>query len=544
LTGRRLSPAAITVLIVLAALVYFASFMRYGLAYDEGYLLDSVERILDGQVIYRDFHHTYAPGSFYLVAALFRMFGQSIMVERWVFVVLEALKCGLAFLIVRTVTRSRLAYLAPVLVALAPGPWHKVFFPAFGFLALYAVLATIERRPRWFLAAGGGIGISAIFRQDVAVFALVGCLLAIGIEEVRRRKGLPSVLAKIAWLGLGLALAVGPVSIWFYRQGALGAMLHKLTVDGVLDNMTNRIPYPGLGAATGVDWRYALYVLPVKLFFYLPFVVYGLSLVLVVRALAARVWTDRHTALSVILVASAMAFNQSTFRSDIGHLLQTMQFVFLLVPPLLASGLVWPSRRLAPAGRGLVALRWGAVVLPMIALVWVTLVLTFATRGPLAARFQREGIGVGDTEYIGSMVVRAGNTTNLELARAPIYVTPGEARFFMEIKGFLDANTSPGEYVLAVPQLQTLYFLFDRRNPTRYAHYRRSLSPAEEARYIDDIKSHGTAYILLTEPFEVARFGETSQSFSEYARPVRDWILANYVLVERIGGVKILRKRQ
>jgi hypothetical protein len=518
--------------------------MRYGLAYDEGYLLDSVERILDGQVIYRDFHHTYAPGSFYLVAALFRGFGRSILVERWVFVALEALKCGLAFLVVRTVSRSRIAYLAPVLVALAPGPWHKVFFPAFGFLALYAVLATIGRRPRWFLAAGAVIGISAIFRQDVAAFATVGALLAIGIEEVRKRQGPVPALARVGWLGLGLALAIGPVCIWFYRQGALGAMLHKLTVDGVLDNMTNRIPYPGLGAEAGVDWRYALYVLPVKLFFYLPFAVYGLSLALVARALFKRAWTDRHTALSVILAASVMAFNQSTFRSDIGHLLQTMQYVFLLVPPLLASGQAWLGRKLTPRGRGLPALRYGLVVLPIVALTWVTLASALATRGPLAPRFQREGVSVGDTEYIGSMVVRAGNTTKLQLARAPIYVTPGEARFFMEIKEFLDANTSPGDYVLAVPQLQTLHFLFDRRNPTRYAHYRRSLSPAEEARYIDDIKSHGTAYILLTEPFEGARIGETSESFSEYARPVRDWILANYVPVDRIGWVKVLRKRQ
>lgn len=540
---RGLSPGVITLVIVLASLVYFASFMRYGLAYDEGYLLDSVERILDGQVIYRDFHHTYAPGSFYLVAALFKVFGQSILVERWVFVVLEALKCGLAFLIVRTVTRSRIAYLAPVLLVLAPGPWHKVFFPAFGFAALYAVLATIKRSPRWFLATGAVIGISAIFRQDVALFAVAGALLALGIETLRRRQGLTAALGKVAWLGLGLALAVGPVCIYFARQGALGAMLHKIAVDGMLDNMTNRIPYPGLGAKTGVDWRFALYILPVKLFFYLPFAVYGLSLALVVRALARRAWTDGHTALSVILVASVMAFNQSAFRSDIGHLLQTMQYVFLLVPALLASGLTWPSRRLAPAGRSLLALRYGLTALPVVALAWVTLACTLAASRPLAARFQREGVSVGDTEYIGSMVLRAGNTTKLGLARAPIYVTPGEARFFMEIKGFLDANTSPGEYVLAVPQLQTLYFLFDRKNPTRYAHYRRSLSPVEERRYVDDIKSHGTAYILLTEPFEGARIGETSESFSEYARPVRDWILANYVLVDRIGWVKILRKR-
>ncbi|HVP58382.1 MAG TPA: glycosyltransferase family 39 protein, partial [bacterium] len=426
MTRRGLSPGAVTLLIVLGALIYFASFMRYGLAYDEGYLLDSVERILDGQVIYRDFHHTYAPGSFYLVAALFRAFGQNILVERWVFVVLEALKCGLAFLIVRTVTRSRLAYLAPVLAALAPGPWHKVFFPAFGFLALYAVLDALRRGSRWFLAAGVVIGVSAVFRQDVAVFAVVGALLALGIEVALSRQGPMPGLARLAWLALGVAVTVGPVCIWFASRGALGAMMHKLTVDGVLDNMTNRIPYPSLAARTGVDGQYILYILPVKLFFYLPFVAYGLGLVLLGRALAGRRWTRQHTALSVILVASMMAFNQSTFRADVGHFLQTMQYVFLLVPILLDSGVAWLGRRLARAGSGLAPAKAGLAGLAAAALVWVTIACTLATGGTLAPRFQREGLSIGDTEYIGSIVVRAGNNVKLGLDRAPVYVTPGE----------------------------------------------------------------------------------------------------------------------
>jgi hypothetical protein len=160
------------------------------------------------------------------------------------------------------------------------------------------------------------------------------------------------------------------------------------------------------------------------------------------------------------------------------------------------------------------------------------------------ARFQREGISVGDTEYLGSIAVRAGNNTELGLERAPILVRPGEARFFKAVGNFLDAHTSQGDYVLAVPQLQMLYFFYDRRNPTRYAHYRRALDPDEEKRYIHDIESHGTEYILLTEPFRGARLGQTRQSFSEYAGRVRDWIFGNYEVIDRIGSVQVLRKRQ
>ena len=528
---------------MVAGLVYHASFVRYGLAYDEGYLLDGVERILAGQVIYRDFHHTYAPGSFYLVAALFKVLGKSILIERWVFVVLEAAKCGLAFLIVRRVAPGGFAWLAPVLLAIAPGPWHKVFFPAFGFLALWAVLATIGRAPRWYLAAGAAIGLAAVFRQDVAGFAVVGALIALVIEDLLRRRLPGLALRKAAWLALGVAAAVGPVVIYFLAEGALGAMVRKIAVDGMLDNMTNRIPYPGLAASTGVDWGYVRDILPVKALYGLPFAAYAAALVLLGAALRRRAWTERHTALAVVTASSIMAFNQSAFRSDMGHLLQTAQYVFLLVPIVLASGHKWLVRRLGLAGRRSPALGWGLGTLAAAALFWVTLVSTQAVLDGRAARFAREGVSIGDTEYIGSALVRMGNDTRLGLERAPINVTEPEARFFMDIKRFLDGNTSPGEYVLAVPQLQTLYFFYDRKNPTRYAHYRRRLSPEEEARYIEDIKSHGTRYILLTEPFEGARFGQTSESFSEYARPVREWILENYAMVFRVGWVKFLQRR-
>jgi hypothetical protein len=174
----------------------------------------------------------------------------------------------------------------------------------------------------------------------------------------------------------------------------------------------------------------------------------------------------------------------------------------------------------------------------------VTASCTRAAGDPaLAARFLAEGVSVGDSEYVGSILVVAGNSAKMDVPRAPIRVTPAEARFFSEIRRFLEADTLPGDYVLAVPQLQTLYFLFDRRNPTRYAHYRRAIGPEEERRYIEDIESHGTRYVLLTEPYEGARVGQTSQSFSEYARPVRDWILANYQPVGRIGWVMVLRRR-
>lgn len=532
------------VIIFILSLVYFISYIKYGLPYDEGYLLDGVERIMEGQVIYRDFHHTYAPGRFYLVGAAFSIAGKHILVERFIFALLQAMKCMLAFLIVRRITRSNYAYVAPLLIVAAPGPWHKVFFSSLGLLSVYAMTWAIKGdRARHYLAAGLVAGVSAVFRQDAAGFAVLGGGIAVLLFHLKERRGLGGVLKRWVWLAVGSCAVVGAVLLLFYSQGALGAMIHKITTEGMRDNMTNRIPYPPPGAAGGFDWTYVSRVLPVKALFYLPPVVYALSACIAVW-LAVR--SDRrvqYASMACLTVVSALAFNQAVWRSDFSHLLQSSQYVFVLIPVLL-----WSADRLvrARAGRGaLAALRAALVAVPLALVLWATLSSVYAARDPgVARRLRTEGISVGGTEYVGSFLVTVGNDTLLESERAPVYVMPAEARFFSEVRRFLDQNTAPGDYVLAVPQLQVIYFLFDRRNPTRYAHYRRALEPEEERRYIEDIARHGTEYIFLTEPARTARLADTRQSFSEYAAPVRNYILENYTDVARIGSVRVLRRNQ
>jgi hypothetical protein len=283
--------------------------------------------------------------------------------------------------------------------------------------------------------------------------------------------------------------------------------------------------------------------LPVKTLFYLPFAAYAASVAVMIRAAVGRRWSGELTGLLVLSVASVLAFNQSLWRSDLGHLLQTMQYVFVLLPVLIARG----YGALGPEvhARARAALRYAMLLAPPAFLIWASVGCARAAHDPgIAAIFRGEGVFIGDTEYLGSAAVRIGNTARLGLPRAPVYVKPMEASFFEAVGSFLDEHTAPGEYVLAVPQLQMLYFFYDRRNPTRYAHYRRALEVAEEDRYIRDIQRHGTRYVLLTEPYEGARIGGTSRSFSEYGARVRTWILDNYEPVGRIGPVRILRRIQ
>src|ERR1051326_4140789 len=70
-------------LMFVVCLAYLWVFRRYStLEPDEGIVLQGAERILGGQLPYRDFFSFYTPGSFYLVAWLFRIFGDSFTIAR------------------------------------------------------------------------------------------------------------------------------------------------------------------------------------------------------------------------------------------------------------------------------------------------------------------------------------------------------------------------------------------------------------------------------------------------------------------------------
>jgi len=78
------SSRAITVAIFLMAFVaHVASLPRtIDNVYDEGLIVFGAQRVLEGDIPYRDFWTLYAPGQFYAVAGLFKLFGSSVLVER------------------------------------------------------------------------------------------------------------------------------------------------------------------------------------------------------------------------------------------------------------------------------------------------------------------------------------------------------------------------------------------------------------------------------------------------------------------------------
>src|SRR5260370_5472406 len=65
------------------AIAYFgAVLLHQPQVYDEGLIVCGAERVAHGQVPYRDFYPGYPPAQFYTIAAVFRVFGRTLLAER------------------------------------------------------------------------------------------------------------------------------------------------------------------------------------------------------------------------------------------------------------------------------------------------------------------------------------------------------------------------------------------------------------------------------------------------------------------------------
>src|SRR5438552_12919039 len=127
---------ATAVLVFVGCLAYLYLFRHFSsLEPDEGIVLQGATRILSGQVLYRDFFSFYTPGSFYLVAALFRIFGNTFVVARNSLAVVGALCSVVTYLLARRVCSRGISIFAAILATIAGS--------AFRFLVLHNCYSTL-----------------------------------------------------------------------------------------------------------------------------------------------------------------------------------------------------------------------------------------------------------------------------------------------------------------------------------------------------------------------------------------------------------------
>ena len=198
---------------------------------DEGILLQGAQRILQGQVLYRDFFSFYTPGSYYGLALLFRLFGDSVITGRVALLLQGAAMAALTYLLARRVAARWAALLAAYAVVLLTLPFefitlHNWDSTLLAYLALYAAVRWLER-PHWISAGAVGFfaALTCLDEQSKGAGLVLG-LAAAAIWLVRQPPWRPQLRPRQAWAAAGgVALPTLATAAYFARQGALGAMV-------------------------------------------------------------------------------------------------------------------------------------------------------------------------------------------------------------------------------------------------------------------------------------------------------------------------------
>ncbi|HVA96937.1 MAG TPA: glycosyltransferase family 39 protein [Candidatus Acidoferrales bacterium] len=180
-------------LIIILCLGYV--FTRGFIIDDEGWILSPAQRILDGQLPYRDFHFIYTPGLIYIIAIGFKLIGVSFNSARLITMGFSLLTVYILYKISNTISNSKsvFAYLIPVLLFVVWGPMHvnfawPVMYTLWSGILTVLLLLISKKNSKLYFIAGVTTGLTILFKQNFGVALLLNNLIFFFFEKNAQKK--------------------------------------------------------------------------------------------------------------------------------------------------------------------------------------------------------------------------------------------------------------------------------------------------------------------------------------------------------------------
>jgi hypothetical protein len=246
-------------------LFFFASALLLALGmdrelgvYDEGAILTGAMRVVAGEVPHSDFYANYGPGQFYLIATLFKLFGQYALVERAYDVLVRAMIVAVCYGLTATCTRKYIALATAVICGLWLFSIPFYGYPIFPVVLLSLVSAALVlpvlagHFSSWRLvAAGAMVGLAALFRYDVGFLVFVAVAAALTLSSVLRSSDVGHALdeAKTILLRyvLGTSIVFLPVAICYLSVAPITRFIHDIFSFPIHYYARMRsLPFPGV----------------------------------------------------------------------------------------------------------------------------------------------------------------------------------------------------------------------------------------------------------------------------------------------------------
>lgn len=565
---RLLEILSVAAVLAVAAGVYAVLFNRANvLSHSIGYNLYASERVLEGDVPYRDFHTLYPPAIFYLNAALFKWLGVSLSTALLGVLIFKVLTVAVIYSSGRQVMPriwALAAALSPLLWLRPNGPFKSVPMHYGALLLALAMCLLLKhqrsQRPLEIFLAGASLGLLALFKHNIGAYALAGSVVLLIFEDrgdVRqastRRVPVERLSDKLKSVGrtnyrraflllIGSAAAIAPALIYMLMNNALAPMMRTLLF-GPGEFLLSRLAIPlspvapALLAGALTATAYAAHSLRSRpamaaglwlvliagisffvlrgnqadvnqIIFYLPMIVLGCGFVIAVFTNTFAM-AERH-ALLILFIFSAAALMELFPRFAREQSIAAMPLVMLFLFYLLY--LLRPA--IAALAGGSMQYRLALAALP----------LTFALI---------EGRLFFNTYFDSNLRFKAAARINIERGRG-VYFPAATAAMIDDAVNYIQQRVPTGEYAFAQSDAGTsLLFLSDRRNASNAQFWIGvGVTQEERAATLERIDKSQTKLIITSDEVLAA----------EKYEPMRGYIERNFKPSIRFDDVLILER--
>jgi hypothetical protein len=506
------SPAerSIALAIFILSFLYLCVFRRATwIDLDEGIILQGAQRILDGQVLYRDFFSFFTPGSYYLLALAFRVFGDSYLVAHTLLALVGAGFSPITYLLSRRVCGRQASLLVTGLMTVTAVPlrfvvlhnWDSTLWTC---LALYCVVRLLETSSsRWAFAAASFVSITGLFEQSKGAGLLLG--LGLGFLIIALYGERPNVfnVRYLTIIAVGLAWPLVITLIYFASQHALGEMLRSWFWPLQHYSTANRVPY-GHGSLTDEIRQNVFHtgslgirILKAMIFsspLWVPVLpILGLAFFVRLSVRAFRGSCSQADWRYYVIIAgsiSGLLVSVVIVRVDYLH--------FIFLQPIFFILLAWIID-----GRDIRS-RFFERAAPAIGLLFSVSLLIMA----LAVFFQ----------------AHAKNT--YQTRRGPVSVQTRDT-----VIDYVQRQTSPGEKMLIYPYQPTYYYLTATNSPTSFEYYQAGMHTyAQLNEMVRELSLDPPRFVLYQPTFaEQVHIAWPNTQASALARdPMADYIMRKY----------------
>lgn len=539
--------ARLTVIFVLAFIALAVGSDRSVGVYDEGVILVGAMRVARGELPHADFYANYGPAQFYVVAALFKVFGELAIVERVYDLLVRAAIVTVFYCLLEAAARRWLALGFSILCGawLFSVPFYGYpMFPVMllslvGVAVLTPALAGRSDSLRLF-GAGSVVGLAALFRYDVGffLFATFGALLVASVllRPANHRGSLRNAWGVLPFVS-GTATVFTPIAVLYLVQAPVGPFIHDVIVYPINNYARMRgLPFPGLHE---VYWSKSL------LGIYVPLVTCGVAVLAFLfrnsqpkfpfpaskdgeSAERYRNW------LTVVLGSlAAVMYLKGLVRVSVLHMLAS------LIPSLLLLGVLFDR---ALSGR-----RWERVVWGAVCLLAATGAIT-ASREAARSRFGDSSSG-GDEAHVGAQVPDLPSwlrcDPNVSLPKIQCLRLDADR---IEAAKFVVANTGPDDRIFVgltrhdrvFANDNIMYFAVGRLPATRWSHFDPGLQNREDVQkhMIGELREHNVRVLILESHWEDVR-EQNGSAVSSGVNLLDEYVRSHYHRVREHGRVSV-----